>query len=921
MKSLFIRLTFVLWAVFCSVAARAEQYGTAFRRITVDQGLSNNYVKTVCQDRSGNIWLGTNNGVNKFNGYYLKLYKHDPDEEASLQSNIINDLYADAEGAVWACTANGLSVYDVDRDVFRRVEIPGARSVENIVQLAPAVYLVSTRNFAVYYYADTGKVRNFSLDGVPVAVFSLAEKEGTLLLGTMAKTAECLFFDGQELRRKYPPVRLPYNAAAVVLAEGARAWAGFGKGGVAALDFSTGEAVLAPDVLPGSESVEAMAYDESGRLWVGSADAVHLYDAVTHRSVQLRNDPNDPLSLSYNSIKSLFRDAEGGMWVGTEFGGVNYWSGRAPKFSTFKNESGEIFLGNTVVTTLAPDEGETLWIGTRRSGLFRYSLSDGKVRSYPVDNIRALYCPDGAPELYVGTNITGWLRLQKRSGQMKRYPQPSDVNAIVSARAGMIWLGSLSGLFLYDPRTDRLVKQVFPSESGLLRVLSLFTDSRGHLWLGAKESVREYRVSEENVLEEITPASLAGVVRVNGFQETASGTLWIGTADGLFAYDREKDSLSRVKDVPGLLNTAINGIEEDAGGDLWVSTDSGLTRYSPADSSGRSYSIKDGLPGNQFSAFSCHFRDAHGRLYFGGVGGVTVLSPENITVETRTQAPVLTDLRLHAERVTPGDGTGILKKDISCTESIRLRHRQNHITLTFSCPDFVSGRQNHFAYKMDGVDKEWIPARNREAVYSNLDKGEYRFRLRVANLDGVWDPRETVLYIKVLPAWYRTLFFRILCLLALCSFLFYLEYKLYQHMQAKNKARLAGLSQEYEERLRRFRMLSFVSVPFTLKEADAELLEKVVDEIDKNLTNPQFSVASLAAGMGITRATLHKKVKAITGHSPVELVRAVRIQRACDLLKEKKYSVADVAEQTGFNSVSYFISTFKQVVGRTPGEY
>ena len=354
----------------------------------------------------------------------------------------------------------------------------------------------------------------------------------------------------------------------------------------------------------------------------------------------------------------------------------------------------------------------------------------------------------------------------------------------------------------------------------------------------------------------------------------------------------------------------------NASGNLWIGTYSGLTRFSPRERKGRTYYVQDGLCGNQFNV-SCHFKGSDGSLYFGGVGGVVVFSPESVKDDPLTVPPVITGLRLRDRTGIPNNPNS----SIRCNGVISLKHYQNNIAISFACSDYVSCGRNRFVYKMDGMDKDWIPARTREAVYSNLDQGDYTFRLKACNMDGVWDPHEAVLSVKVLPVWYKSRICAISVGLFLLLLFIILEYWGYMYFRKKHEKSIDELSVDYEERLLQSRIRSFVPYPWSLKESDTALLGTVIGEIDKNLTNPQFSVASLAEEMGITRATLHKRVKALTGHSPVEMVRTIRIQKACELLREKKYSVADVAELAGFNSVSYFSSSFRQVVGRSPGEY
>ena len=674
-------------------------------------------------------------------------------------------------------------------------------------------------------------------------------------------------------------------------------------------------------IVPRDEDVTSLRYDRRGRLWVGGNDNLTVFDFSTGSGKVLRTDRSDSKSLSYNSVKSLFCDACGGMWVGTEFGGVNYWNGRDERFTTLRLEGRYGNADDKVVTSMVLDKDGTLWIGSRSSGLIHYDPATRRTVYYDIDNIRALHCTEDGRSVYVGTVVTGWCILDKQSGVIRRFRRPTDINAIVPAGDGKLWLGCLSGLYLYDPSSGNCQKAELPSGSGLTRILTLFRDTESHLWIGAKESLRAYRVGEDHTLTELPHPELENTVQVQCLFESGDSTLWIGTADGLLQYDLRGRDFRPIPETESLRRTAVKGIEQDGEGRLWISTDGGLVRYNPSKGESRTYYFEDGLQSNQFNAFSSHCKDADGRMYFGGVGGISTFHPDNVADDPQTVAPEITGLRLFNKPVLAGDGTGILSEDISLTRKITLRHNQNAIALSFACPDFAAEGRNRFQYKLEGFDSDWIQARSREATYVFSRKGDYRFRLMVANRDGIWSPETAELQIKVKPVWYKTTFVRILLLLLVLGTLAVAEYRLYLRMSARNEKRLRETSRDYEDRIRRVRMLSYAVSPLTLTQQNEDFLIAVVESIQQNLTNPQFSVEMLSDGMNMTRMTLYRKVKSLTGLTPVELVRKIRIEKACALIREGSFSIAEIGEKTGFNSPSYFNATFKKEVGCTPGEY
>ena len=222
---------------------------------------------------------------------------------------------------------------------------------------------------------------------------------------------------------------------------------------------------------------------------------------------------------------------------------------------------------------------------------------------------------------------------------------------------------------------------------------------------------------------------------------------------------------------------------------------------------------------------------------------------------------------------------------------------------------------------MEGVDDEWVVADTRRVTYSNLDKGSYRFMLEASNSDGVWAENQAVLHIRVLPVWYRTLLAEVCFLILAILILIYLAYRLKQYLDIRNAEKIGQLERRFEEDVRRVRLSSYVTDPYLLKSSDVDFIDCVINNIDENLVNSQFSVESLAAMMNMTRANLHLKVKNVTGLSPVELIRKIRIEAACRMIRNGKYTLTEIAEKSGFNSTSYFTVTFKKVAGCTPTEY
>ena len=353
-------------------------------------------------------------------------------------------------GRIWACTANGLAWYDSHAGAFRRVRLEGIHSVEVIARISGNLYLFSTRNDAYYYDFLTGETTLCRIDGANLRCYAIDTRDSTLLVGTIEKTVELLRFEDGRLKRKRNPVSTPFNIRHILFEDPDHCWVGMSHG-LQYIDLRSGDVTQADWIVPRDEEVTSLRYDRRGRLWVGGNDKLTVFDFSIGSGKVLRTDRSDSKSLSYNSVKSLFCDASGGMWVGTEFGGVNYWNGRDERFTTLRLEGKYGNADDKVVTSMVLDKDGMLWIGSRSSGLIHYDPATRRTAYYDIDNIRALYCTEDGRSVYVGTVVTGWCILDRQSGAVRRFKRPTDINAIVPAGDGKLWLGCLSGLYLYDP--------------------------------------------------------------------------------------------------------------------------------------------------------------------------------------------------------------------------------------------------------------------------------------------------------------------------------------------------------------------------------------------------------------------------------------------------------------------------------------
>ena len=895
-------------------AAPLRRMELKFTEFTVENGLSYNSVIDICQDTTGTMWFATTDGLNKFNGHDITIYRHKHDDPTSIPSNSLHKIKMDTAHILWVCTSNGLAYYDAIADVFRKADIPEAISIEDMVQIDSTRFLIATRNASFIYDKADGSSYEFRIDDAPLVFYSACRDGDNIIICTRWRFIETMHVKDGKLCRKYEPMKIPRFGVIPLPAGDETYYIGTKGAGLLKADVKHGTFKKIDIGHDGWFQIFALAFDTDGKTWVGTQDGLMILD----------NDnciyTSDFKELKDKNIRSLFRDSSGGLWIGTEFAGVKYWNRKRDKFRPYIIPGRIPAIEDEIMTVIYCEPSGAIWTGTRYNGLDRYDPASGRHDHYDVNNVRTICMSEDGRYAYTGAEVNGMHSIDVRTGEVRLLTTPIDIMSIKQASHGKLWLGALVGLYIYDPEQDTATRLIPESGNRLIRFLNLFKDSKGRLWAGAKENLMVFKTDDDNTVHDITPHVLDEIVQIQCFCETADRTMWIGTLDGLIAYQEEKNGESSIEYINGMQSSTIRGIEEDEDGNLWISTDSGLCRYDRNTGKIRKYNHDDGLRCNLFNACT-HSKDTSGALYFGGILGVEILNPKDITINTETWSPSITELIVNNSNIKPYDRSGILKEDIRFTRRITLRHWQNSVTLRFSCADMVSGDSNTFKYMLEGFDKDWNLARGHEATYTNLDKGSYVFLLKAANSDGIWCETPRRLEIIVKPVWYRSTLASFILIVLLAGMVAAFMLWLLKKKELDKDNEIKQLTKEYEEKVQKTKLEMFVDSSYDLKPNEETFLSSVLACIEQNIPNQNFTVETIAEHVCLSRGNLHLKVKALTGKTPVELIKVMRMKKACALMKETTMSVAEIAEQTGFQTPGYFITVFKSTFGETPGKY
>ncbi|WP_300449234.1 hybrid sensor histidine kinase/response regulator [Accumulibacter sp.] len=692
-----------------------------FEHLTPDDGLSQGTVEALLQDRQGFLWIGTWDGLNRYDGYSFRVFKANPHDPHSLSGNLVHAIYEDSQGTLWISTNNGLNRFDRQTEHFTRYQHdpknPRSLSQNAVWSIhedrSGALWVGPLEKGINRLNRETGDFVRYEPDSVDPRqrmekgiVFAITEDPAGIL---WVATSMGLYRSDRErkaLVRYQTDPNDPHSLSnswllTVYIDRLGTVWTGTWGAGLNKHDPGAAKFRLyqhknsEPNSLI-NNNVTSILQDNEGKLWFGTmTDGLSRFDRTTNTYTHFRANPNAPDSLTDNQVMSLYQDREGYRWVGTHDGGLNQFDRKTGKFIAYKrdpNDPGS--LGHNDVRGIVESDDGTLWVATTYGGLNQWDRQTGKFRRYKHD-------PNDANSL--GDGIIYTLRKDAE---------------------GMLWLGLWGGgLNKFDPKT-RTFKRY-------------------------KRHSDEPGSSNQN--------------EVWAIGEDAKGNLWIGTSQGLEKFDRKTETFTRYGEKDGLASNSVVTIVEDNQGALWIGTrGGGLSRFDPRTGAFRNYDKHDGLQGNDF--YEAVWKTDDGELYFGGVNGVNAFYPQEVKDSTFLPPIVITGFQVFNKPVAIGAPASPLERAINETEALTLGHEQSVFSLEFAALNYRFPDKNRYAYKLDGFDQDWnqVDSRRRFATYTNLDPGTYVFRVRASNNDGIWSEQEKSVRIVILPPWWKTVWFRVL---------------------------------------------------------------------------------------------------------------------------------------------------------------
>ncbi len=766
---------------------------------TGGNSLPSNVISALLADGKRFLWIGTMTrglGLLDISDNTLRIFTHTPDDPESLPSNRIRVLHQDHSGRIWVGTrGGGLALYHPETGTFQRISLFPDQSATNkpvhirsLLATPEGILWVGTASqglFVLHHLAtDTaGKLTYRSRHIAPRSGSDLApshrriealmrDNSGQVWVGT--------YGGGIDLYRTEP--------------ESQSSELGIIKVGHFSHDPES------PTSLS-SNTIEVILQDHTGELWIGTADAgICRLERSTGKFIRYRHDPGNPNSLSFDNVDAFFEDRSHNLWIGTWGGGLNKLDRKPKKFFHIKRSiHGSPGLSHNYIRAIAADAQGNIWIGSSGGGLDRIKKSSGEIRnissllesahSLSNNDVRSILF-DRSGNLWVGT-YGGGLNFASRAVLNK----PEAVNsvlrfhhfrhdrqdpkslgndhvwALLQSRDGRIWIGTSRGVSIFDPETKTFERFVHhPGDSTSLSnniVRTIFEAPDGTIWIGtysglnryipAAKKFRRYKHIESNA-NSLSHNSVTSIIAA------PDSGLWLGTmGGGLNFFDPEQGLFLRFHSGHGLPNMFIHALQFDNSGRLWISSNNGLTVFDSrlqGQERMRSYDVSDGLQSNEFNA-GASLKTGEGVLFFGGVNGVTAFLPEALKENRFIPEVVLTDFKVFNKSRS-------FARAMPELDRITLRHDDNFFAFEFAALDFTAPTKNRYAYKMEGFDSEWIEAGfRRYAGYTNLSPGDYTFRVRASNNDGVWNTRGLEIAIRVVPPfWQEWWFYSLAALLA-----------------------------------------------------------------------------------------------------------------------------------------------------------
>jgi PAS domain S-box-containing protein len=792
-------LNFVL-ILFAVYTLRAQPNELKFQHFNTGQGLSCSNVTCITQDQQGFIWIGTDNGLNSFNGYSFRIYKKNAGDSLSLINNWITSIYVDCQQRLWIGTIWGVSLYDKNKDNFRNYfrssQFGAQRNVKKIFEDKKHNLLVVFETGSIYKFEedkqDFNQIYNLNVPIVNIVVdandnFWIGNLTGLRLFNRKDSTFTLYQHDPKNENS------LSDNTILSIFIDQDRLWIGTANHGITVMNCRT---KMFNRLFQEKTNIYFISKDRQGNIWFGTSLGLINFIESKNKFLEYLHNPKDNSSLSAEGASCFYQDFQGNIWISAKYGGINLVTNK--KAFKYLNIDTDIPLTKNNISAINEDHNGNLWLGSFNTGIDVINQSAGtKTHFSPTTDNSALgegsvftIFEDSQNTIWIGTFSGGLQHFNELTGRFESYRHDSndpnsiginDIRSIVEDEQHNLWIATHgAGLAKFDRKNQKFSHfQSNPANNSNSLAnnwtYKVIRDSKKQLWIGTADGLSIMTPDQKIVTFRNNPDDSTSISNnfVMSLYEDSRQRIWIGTAEGLNLYNRNENNFIHFMKRNGFCSDNICGILEDKNGNLWLSTNDGLIKFNPVTKVIRNFDTRDGLQSNEFFINSC-YQARNGELFWGEVNGATSFFPDSLYDNPFKPPVYVIDLKIFNKSVKVSDQerNNILDSQISHQKQIRLNHQQNAITFEYVALNYIIPEKNQYAYKMEGFDKDWnYVGAKREAIYTNLDPGKYVFRVKASNNDELWNDEGTSIAITITPPFWATWWFKLLCFTGVIIFI------------------------------------------------------------------------------------------------------------------------------------------------------
>ena len=793
-----------LCCVFFYLACIGQEGPYYFKSYQVSNGLSGNATGDIIQDKKGFIWVSSRNGLNRFDGSSFKIFRSKQGDSTSIGSNSVFSLYEDNKEQLWIGTHKGVYVYNPVLDRFTPFKLIRPGEVRMIRgDKAGNIWIIS--DYQLYRYdGRTGKVRSFLLNDNTISIH--ISPQGIVWVGSSsglirrfndrtgdftvynisALVSNSEVFTNMVMQSVSDSALLIGNMKRVLLFN-------YKSGTIADLSGQTGQK---EDI-----HLHTIFKNSDNEYWLGSESGLFILDLKGKKMNHITKQKYDPYSITDNIINAIFKDREGGIWISTQFGGVNYYSSEFNRFKKYFPQPGNSISGN-LIHEITKDQYGRLWIGTEDAGLnqldlktgnFKSFLPDGKKGSIAYRNLHGLVA-DG-DKLWIGTYEHGLDVMDLKTNKVVRHyttdlPNSFGSNFIVTlykTRESDILVGTWSGLYKYNKSSDDFTRMEFFDT----QIQSIHEDKNGTLWVASYGRGIFYwnpKANEKGRIQfDAGKANGLPDNYINSLYQSKDGNFWFCTEHGLSRYDPVSKKFKNYRIEDGLPDNQVFRVLEDEFGKFWISTSRGLSMLDLKTGKFTNYNQANGLPSEQFN-YNSAYKNDDGTLFFGTVAGLISFKPALFVKNTFVPPVYITGIQANNQDLLISGKNSPLSKSPIYTKEIQLPYTSSSLSFDVAALSYVIPEMNSYMYQMEGLDKQWVNLNNNRKIYfSKLPPGHYVFKVKGANNDQLWNGRETRLSIDILPPWWGTIWAYLLYIAIVAAIIFTLFRYYHLAMGEKSK--------------------------------------------------------------------------------------------------------------------------------------